>query len=126
LFRVPGRTAVVDELKLAFENDDDLLAGEQPRRMHTSTVHADEHSLHHPSLSLAKGSRRKYNPEDVATLLKLYLRSLPNPVFPAKLYMTFAEVDLRVQPEVVIFVIFVIFVIHPSVDCIPTSSPFGL
>eukprot|EP00045_Choanoeca_perplexa_P004219 m.36183 g.36183 ORF g.36183 m.36183 type:complete len:530 (+) comp12457_c0_seq1:139-1728(+) len=66
LFRVPGRTAVVNELKHGFENDDDLLA--------------------------ASDSRRKYNPEDVATLLKLYLRSLPNPVFPSKLYMTFAEI----------------------------------
>lgn len=35
---------------------------------------------------------RKYTPESVGGLLKLFFRMLPNPAFPLKLYTTFIKV----------------------------------
>eukprot|EP01147_Barroeca_monosierra_P008143 gene8143-784_t len=64
IFRVSGRSSDVERLKIAFENDIDLLE---------NAVHDD------------------ISASAVAGVLKLFLRSLPNPVFTRNLYETFLE-----------------------------------
>lgn len=75
LFRVPGSAASIAEMQAAFERDEDPLS--QPN------------------------ANKLYTVESVAGLLKLYLRSLPNPVFPAKLYNTFIAVGVKVKEKMI-------------------------
>ncbi|EGD78302.1 hypothetical protein PTSG_12878 [Salpingoeca rosetta] len=65
VFRVPGRTALIEELRAGFENDVDMLKDATPLDFNVSAV---------------------------AGLLKLFLRELPNPVFTRNLHDTFREI----------------------------------
>ncbi|CAM9539661.1 unnamed protein product [Ascophyllum nodosum] len=72
LFRVPGNTETIRDLKARFD------AGEH--------VEFDE---------------KIHNVNEVATLLKMYFRELPDPVFPTAHYHTMLEASGKGQPEFV-------------------------
>lgn len=67
IFRVPGSASQLDELRAAFERDED---------------------------PLEDTASSAYSVESVAGLFKLFFRMLPNPVFPRKLYSTFVAVSV--------------------------------
>jgi hypothetical protein len=79
LFRMPGRQSKISELKHAFNTGRNRLVGLRYAHLHTNV-----HACMHTGQSIALDGETEVHA--VASLLKLYLRELPEPLLTYHLF----------------------------------------